>query len=489
MNRAIRRVGIALTVLILVLIGQLTYFQVVDAKKLANDDRNPRKSLDAYNRARGEILTAEGDVVARSVPVDDRTEFEYQREYPLGPLFAQIAGFQSYVVGNSGVEQSYDRVLTGREKQLDIGNLAGVLQGEQDTQNVVLSVRRDLQELAAARLEGRKGSVVVLDTKTGAVLAMYSNPTYDPQPLASHDTNVVNFAYSAYNDPAGDKPMLPRSYRETFPPGSTFKTVTSISALDAGIATPDRFFDPLSALPLPQSSTPLKNFGGGTCGGTMFEAFTSSCNVVFAQLGLELGNDFVPRMAACGVAANDAPPLDLEPGAVASVGPPAGSFDNDKPSFARAGIGQDPVRTTPLEMAMVAAGIANGGVIMTPYVAQQITDSTGTVLRDAAPTPWKTCTSPATANTVKDMMVNVVENGTGVGAQVAGTVVAGKSGTAETGIDRAVHAWFIAFAPANAPRYAVSVMIEGAPGINDEQTGGAVAAPIAGAMLEQALTR
>ncbi|MFI5046872.1 MAG: peptidoglycan D,D-transpeptidase FtsI family protein [Acidimicrobiia bacterium] len=491
MNRAIRRVGIAVTALILVLVAQLTYFQVVDAKRLANDPRNVRKQLDDFNRARGEILTAEGDVVARSVPVPANSDFDYQREYPLGGLFAQISGYQSFVVGNAGVEQRYDRVLTGREKKLDLGNLAGIIQGKQDTQNVVLSVRRDLQQLAADQLGGRKGSVVVLDVKTGAVLAMYSNPTYDPNPLASHDTQVVNDTFAVYKaDPAN--PMLPRSYREIFPPGSTFKTVTSISALDAGITTPDRFFPPLDALPLPQTNTPLRNFSGETCGGTMLQAFTISCNVVFAQLGLELGNDFVPRMANCGVAAGDAPPLDLTPSAVASVGPPAGSFDNDKPSFARAGIGQNPVAVTPLEMALVAAGIANGGVIMTPYVAQQITDADGTPLRDASPTPWKTCTSPATAGEVANMMVNVVNspNGTGTAAQIPGVLVAGKSGTAQTGIEGAApHAWFVAFAPAEAPRYAVSVMIESADGVSTEQTGGAVAAPIAGTMLQQALTR
>ena len=161
-----------------------------------------------------------------------------------------------------------------------------------------------------------------------------------------------------------------------------------------GITTPDTFYPERSSLELPQSNRPLQNFGGGSCGGTLFEAFTRSCNVVFAQLGLELGNDFVPRMADCGVAAGDGPPLDPEPGAEPSIGPPAGSFDDDKPSFARAGIGQDPVRVTPLEMAMVAAGIGNGGVMMVPHVAQQITDSDGNVLRDIAPEVWKTCTSP-----------------------------------------------------------------------------------------------
>lgn len=392
-------------------------------------------------------------------------------------------------MGNVGAENSYNKVLTGRDKTIDFANIGGVIRGNQDTQNVVLSLRNNLQQLAADQLDGRKGSIVLLDVKTGAVLAMFSNPTYNPTLLASHDTKLAGDANALYTaDP--QKPTLPRSYRELFPPGSTFKTVTSISALDAGIATPtDPVFPALESYLPPQAGTPIENFGGETCGGSLIQALTVSCNIVFAQLGVQLGNDFVPRMANCGVAAGDPPPLDLTPGAAASVGPPAGSFDNDKPSFARAGIGQDPVAATPLEMAMVAAAIGNGGTMMVPHVAAQITDADGKVLRDIAPEPWKTCTSPATARTLTDMMLQVVQNGTGTAAQIAGVGVAGKSGTAQTGIPGKVHAWFVAFAPAEAPQFAVSVMIEGETGINSEQTGGAVAAPLARAMLAGALGR
>jgi peptidoglycan glycosyltransferase len=487
-NRAIRRVGVAVTVLLLILVAQLTYFQVIDAKNLANDSRNVRSQLEEANRPRGAILTAEGDVVARSVPTPNDGDFKYQREYPLGGLFAQISGYQTFLQTNTGVEASYNRVLTGREKQVDLSNIGGVLQGKQDTQNVVLSVRRDLQQLAADQLEGRKGSIAVLDVKTGAVLAMYSNPTYEPAPLAGHDPKAVSEAFALYNlDPA--KPLLPRSYRELYPPGSTFKTVTSIAALDAGIVTPtEPVFDVRDSITPPQSGSPLFNFGGQPCGGNLIDAFRNSCNWVFAQLGLDLNEDFVPRMANCGVAAGDSPPLDLEPSAVASVGPPAGSFANDKPSFARAGIGQDPVAVTPLEMAMVAAAIGNGGTMMVPHVGAQITDADGKLLRTIDPEIWKTCTTAATE--VTNMMVQVVQspNGTGTRAQIDGVVVAGKSGTAQRGIGENPDAWFVAFAPAEAPQYAVAVLIEGAGG-NSEQTGGQVSAPLAGAMLARALGR
>ncbi len=381
MNRAIKRVGIAVVVLLLILVGQLSYFQVVDAKKLANDPNNVRSLLKEFNRSRGEIQTADGEVVARSVPSSVGDDFKFQRVYPTGGLFAQITGYQSLLGENTGVESTYNSVLTGRDKTLNLDNIGGVFSGKQDNQNVVLSLSKSLQQLAADQLDGRKGSIVVLDVKTGAVLAMYSNPTYDPNVLASHDTKAVNDASFLLNaDPA--KPLLPRSYAEIFPPGSTFKTVTSIASIDAGISTPDRVFPSSSSYLPPQTNQAIQNFGGDSCGGTMTEALVRSCNVVFAQLGFELGNDFVPRMANCGVAAGDPPPLDLaNPGAAASIGPPAGSFDDNKPSFALAGIGQGPVATTPLEMAMVAAAIGNGGVMMTPHVAAHITDTDGKVLR------------------------------------------------------------------------------------------------------------
>jgi peptidoglycan glycosyltransferase len=488
-NRSIRRVGVAVTILLLLLVAQLTYFQVVDASRLADDPRNVRGALEDYNRPRGQIITADGEVLARSVPVEGDSDFKFQREYPLGPLFAQITGYQSFVVGNTGVEASYNRVLTGREKEFDLGNVGDILQGKQDTQNVILSLRRDLQQLAVDQLGDSKGSIALLEVKTGQVLAMYSNPTFDPNPLAGHDTEQVNESFFLLNiDPA--KPMLPRAYRELFPPGSTFKTVTSISALDAGIVTPtDPVFPVRDSITPPQSSTPLFNFGGQACGGNLIQSFRQSCNWVFAQLGLDLAEDFVPRMANCGVQAGNPPPLDLDPSAVASVGPPAGSFADDKPSFARAGIGQDPVAVTPLQMALVAAGIGNGGVIMAPHVAREITDADGAPLRTIEPEPWLTCTNLGTATELTNMMIQVVENGTGTAARIADVTVAGKSGTAQTGIEGAnPHAWFMAFAPAEDPQFAVAVIVEGEGG-NSEQTGGQVAAPLARAMLQGALGR
>lgn len=484
MNRPIRRVGYAVTVLILLLIGQLTYLQVVDANNLAHDPRNVRGALKEYNRARGKILTADGELVATSIPTTG--DFKYVRFYPQGDLFAHTAGYQSFVnlVGSSGVEESYNKVLTGQDTSLQLSDLGNVLNGKSQTNDVVLSLRESAQKAAKDALGPNSGSVVVLDVQTGAVVAMYSNPSFDPNALSVHDTQEVQNSFNLIN--SGDKAALQRAYRERYPPGSTFKVVTSTAAIETGTAKPeDQIIDPVEGFKIPGTGTTLGNFGGETCGGTMEESLVISCNATFAKLGYDMGDAFAPAMQQCGI--QSAPPIDLSPAAVESVGPEVGA---DKARFALAGIGQGDVFTSPLQMALVAEGIANGGVIKEPHVVQEIRDADGKVVRTIGAKDWKTCTDAATANAVKDMMVDVVDHGTGTGASLAGQgiEVAGKTGTAQTAPGEFPHAWFIAFAPANAPRYAVSVIVEhGRAFGGDDATGGAIAAPIARQVLENLL--
>jgi peptidoglycan glycosyltransferase len=482
-NRAIRRVGSAVIVLILVLVAQLTYLQIIDAENLENDPLNVRSALRDANRPRGEIRTADGVVLARSVPVDDGTEFEYQREYPEGALFSQVVGYQSFVVGNTGVEKSYNDQLVGRDTELQIENLPDIVGGDQTVGNVVLSLRADMQRTAAEGLGFQRGSVVALDVQTGAILAMYSNPSFDPQPYASHDVKEAQSYAEALNaDP--NKPNLPRAYRERYPPGSTFKTVTTSVGLDDGVTTPDTVYPSVSSIPLPQSQNSLSNFGGRNCGGTLEESFINSCNTTFAQIGLDLGNAFVPGMARFGI--SETPPLDISPGAVPSVGPPPDSFEENQPLFAFAGIGQGDVATTPLQMALVAAGIANGGIIMTPHVGAEIRDANDDLVRRVDESEWKTATSATTAQAVASFMVQVVEQGTGTAAQIGGVTVAGKTGTAQAP-GGPPHAWFVAFAPAEAPTVAVAVLVERGGSAGDDATGGRLAAPIAADVLRVAL--
>jgi peptidoglycan glycosyltransferase len=326
--------------------------------------------------------------------------------------------------------------------------------------------------------------VVALDPSTGGVLAMYSNPTYDPNLLAGHDALVVDANFEALNaDP--NKPDLARTYREIYPPGSSFKTVTAGTALDDGVVTPETEFPSVSSITLPLTDgLQLENFGGQSCGGDLVESFTKSCNTTFAQIGLELGNAFVDGMRGFGV--YESPPLDLDPGAVASTGPPTSEFDHDDPEFALAGIGQGMVAVTPLEMALVASGIANGGVINQPHVAEEILDVDDVSVKRIGTDPWKRAMSASTALTVSEMMVSVVENGTGGAAAIPGVSVAGKTGTAQVDGGR-VHAWFVAFAPVEDPQVAVAVIVEGGGDVGSEATGGEVAAPIARAVIEAAL--
>jgi penicillin-binding protein A len=482
-NRAIGRVGVAIIVLLLLLVAQLTYLQIVDADNLAKDPRNVRGALRDANRPRGDIVTADGVVVARSTRVDDGTEFKYQRSYPEGPLYAQVVGYQSFVLGNIGVERNYNDQLAGHDSLLELKNVSSL--GEQNTGTVVLSIRDNVQKAAALALKGQRGSVVAINPRTGEVLALYSNPSYDPNPLTGHDTKAVNaFHKELVANP--DKPDLARAFRERYPPGSTFKTVTASVALEEGVATPDRAFPVLRELDLPQTDNTLKNFGGRSCGGTLAESFKSSCNTTFGQLGLDLADSFVPGMEQFGI--GEAPPIDVSPGAVPSIGPQANTFQDSQPLFAFAGIGQGDVTTTPLQMALVAAGLANDGVIMEPHVVKEILDAKGDSVRRIDDREWKTAVSPATADAVTAMMVTVVQGqgGTGTSARIAGVTVAGKTGTAQAPNNK-VHAWFVAFAPAENPTIAVAVIVEGGGNAGNEATGGAVAAPIAAAVIRAAL--
>jgi peptidoglycan glycosyltransferase len=347
---------------------------------------------------------------------------------------------------------------------------------------VVLSLTQAAQTAARDALGGQRGTVVALDVTTGAVLAMYSNPSFNPGGLAVHDTQFVQNVFNAIN--SGDKPALQRAYRDRYSPGSTFKVVTSKSAIEAALARPDDpVFPQQDGFKIPGTITTLANFGNETCGGTLRESLIASCNATFAQLGYQLNDAFPPAMDQCGI--DSVPPIDLAPTAIPSVGPRVGE---DKARFALAGIGQGDVFTSPLQMALIAAGIGHGGVIMKPHVVKEIQNSDGKTVRTIGAEPWKTCMSPETANALTGMMVDVVNQGTGVNAQINGVEVAGKTGTAQTGVaGENPHAWFIAFAPANAPKYAVAVIVEHGGNFGNEATGGQVAAPMAKKVLETLL--
>ena len=482
MNRQIRIAGIGLIVLFLLLFFQINYLQVVRASSLDHNHLNSRLALAKFTTKRGDIISADGVVLAHSVPTTD--SLKWLRTYPTNDLFGQVTGYVSFTYGLEGAERSFDADLTGANSPLQIPHSLRDLTVKQDkSQTVTLTLSNKLQQLAKAQLGSRKGAVVALDPATGAILALWSNPSFDPNPLAVHDQNAVRGYWQAENTNP-DQPLLAASFRRRFFPGSTFKTITSSAVFDK---QPDLALKPyptLSALPLPQTGgQSLRNFGGEVCGGLLPDLFRVSCNTGFAQIGIDLGG---PALAgeATSFGFDQTPPLDL-PEVAQSYFPPGSSFVHDIPGLAKSAIGQQNVQAVPLSMALVAAAIAHGGVIMKPHILDRVSNSQGQVVRTYQPAPWITATSAATATQMTQLMISVVQAGTGTSAQIPGIEVAGKTGTAQTG-NNTIHAWFVCFAPASQPKVAVAVLVENQPATN-EATGGAIAAPIAKAVLQAAL--
>ena len=483
MNKQIRGLGVVLIALFIVLFGFLNYWQVVGADDLNDHPANTRAVVRDFTRERGAIQSADGVVLARSV--DSNDDFKLQREYPEGALFGPITGYFSFSFGTDGVERTYNALLTGRDQKLELRRLGDFLLDKERTANVTLTLTKRLQQVATQALGNRRGAVVALDPRDGAVLAMVNFPSYDPTALAGHNQESVRAAWDLLNA-AEERPLLPRSYRERYFPGSTFKVVTAATALNNGRTPTDPVYPSLTSLLLPNTRNQrLSNFGGARCGGNIAEGLRVSCNSVFAQLGLDLGGPVL----ADGTNAfgfNQRPPLDL-PNAATSFFPDGEALDKDKPALAKSAIGQQDVAASPLQMALVAAAIANNGTAMTPHVLQEARDSEGRVVERFRPKPWVQAVPPEVAVQMRDMMIDVVARGTGRRGAIPGVQVAGKTGTAQTGRDTS-HAWFITFAPADAPTVAVAVILENQSNVN-EVTGGVDAAPVARAVVQAALAQ
>jgi peptidoglycan glycosyltransferase len=477
MNRNIRRLGIALMVSFAALFVQLNYVQVVQAHKLANAPGNSRLITQQFSRPRGVIQTADGIVIARSQPSND--DLKFLRQYPEGPLYSQITGYDSFIYGTDGVEQTYNNLLTG--KNLPIRHLSDLLTSRQTTGNLTLTISDVLQHAAQSALGTKKGSVVVLNPTTGAVLAMYSNPGYDPTPLASHDTNIERTAWGLYQlDP--NQPMLARAYRRDYFPGSTFKIITSAAVFDHNPPLATKNYPVVSQINLPLATQPLHNFASESCGGTLPDLLKVSCNTGFAQVGLDLG---APSLAAEAQAFgfDQLPPIDL-PRPASSAFPPVGFYKNNTPQLAFSAIGQGNVAATTLQMALVGAAIANGGMIMTPHVLGSVRDNQGNILSTYSPKPWLQATSASTADQVRTLMEGVVQpGGTAPDLNLPNVVVAAKTGTAQTGTNL-TNDWMVAFAPANGAKIVVAVTVPNQPA---SATGDSVSGPIAKALLLAAL--
>jgi peptidoglycan glycosyltransferase len=463
---------------------QLNVVQVLRAEEYNDNPENTREIVRDFSRPRGSIISADGTVLARSVEVDGR--FERQREYPTGDLFGPITGWFSFNAGADGVEQEYNDELAGRTAASSVEDVADLFVDEERTGDVVLTMHTAVQQVARDALGGRRGSVVAIDPRNGNILALWSNPSFDPTPLSSVDQRVARDSRALLlADP--DKPLLARSYRETFFPGSTFKIVTGSAGLQSGLVTAGRPVYPVrSGYVPPGTDTPIRNFGGGSCGGDLVQGLEVSCNTVFAEMAVDVGGDGLVRTAeAFGF--NSAPPIDLPEAAASPIGT-TDDFGGNPHIVAQTGIGQNDVTSTPLQMAMAAGAIANGGVVMRPHVMAEIRDDEGDVVRAYRARPWRTALPPDQAAVMRDAMVNVVANGTATRLAVPGVPTAGKTGTAQVGTTSDLsHTWIVGFAPADAPRVAIAVIVENVPGGGSEATGGRVAAPIGQQVLQSAL--
>ncbi len=481
MNDAIRRVSTVAIVLLLALMVAATNIQVREAPSLNADGRNVRSIYREFGVSRGPIIV-DGKSVVSSVPSDDA--FGYQRTYTDGPLFSHVTGYFSIVFGRDGIERAENEVLNGTADSFFLRRMQDLVTGHQQRGgSVELTLSRKLQEVATEALGDQRGAVVALDVRTGAVLAMVSTPTYDPARLAKHSSSKVNDAYQELL--ADDShPLRNRATSSVYPPGSTFKVLTAAAALESGAYQADTVIPAPDTFTLPQSTSVLQNFGGSRCSPageqTLADALRISCNTAFAMLGDEVGQEQLRETAeAFGFNERSSVPIP-----VAASRIPA---DLTAPELALSSIGQMDIAATPLQMASVAQAIANGGDRLEPYLVERVRDANLDVVSEADPSSAGRAVSGTTARALTEMMVGVVESGSGTAARIPGVGVAGKTGTAQTTKDAAPHAWFMGFAPADSPQIAVAVLVENGGSMGSEATGGAVAAPIARKVLEAGL--
>ncbi|MBX9150510.1 peptidoglycan D,D-transpeptidase FtsI family protein [Rhodococcus qingshengii] len=483
MNTPLRRVAMAVMVMVVALLANATYVQVIKADDLRADPRNSRVLLDEYSRQRGQI-SASGQVLAASRATDDR--YKYLREYPNPYPYAPVTGFYSMQYGSAGLERTEDPILNGSDNRLFSQRFFDLVSGRDPRGgNVVTTLNPAMQQVAYDQLtsKGYTGSVVAIEPSTGRILTMVSTPSYDPNLLASHDGAETTKAWDELNADPND-PLVNRAISQTYPPGSTFKVLTTAAALGNG-ATPD---DQLTAAPqitLPGTSTTLENYNGSTCGpnptASLRDAFARSCNTAFVELGIKDGADAIKDEASAfgiGIGPNTpAIPLPVADSTVGDI--------SDDAALGQTSIGQRDVAVTPLENAVIAATVANGGVRMQPNLISQLQAPDLTDLSTPSPVSMGQAISPAVAATLTDLMIGS-ENFTGGDGKIPGVQIASKTGTAEHGVnprETPPHAWYIAFAPAQNPTVAVAVIVENGGDRGLAATGGSVAAPIGRAVI------
>jgi peptidoglycan glycosyltransferase len=466
--------------MIFALLGNLTYFAAAREPTLQAEPANTRTVYQEFDRQRGQIL-AGTTVIADTVPSavgDER--FERQRVYPEGSLYAHITGFYSFVYGTRGVENSYDSYLAGSDDAQWMQTLRDLWEGRVPAgANVQTTIDPVLQQVAAQQLGSSKGAAVVLDPATGAIKALVSTPSYDPNRLAGHDFEAMAAEWAALTaDP--DKSMLNRAAREVYPPGSTAKLITAAAALAAGY-TPETMIDTPSSIQLPNSNNWLPNASACGNGQQSFSfALAMSCNTSFANIGRDLGAEKLRQQAELfGFNSTHLDDLGDAASRYLTSLNDQGELVVEYPDDAQvmmAAMGQWDVAASPLQMAMVVAAIVNDGVRQEPYVVSQVTAASDQQLlyqHVAQPTQAMTVEH---AQTLRQMMTGVVQWGTGTAAALPGVVMGGKTGTAEWQAGQAPYSWYVAYALD--PAVVVAVFIESADVAATDMASGALVGPM-----------
>ncbi|WP_433372663.1 peptidoglycan D,D-transpeptidase FtsI family protein [Actinoplanes sp. CA-142083] len=475
MNAPLRRAGVVILVLFGLLFANLNWVQAYKADDYRTSDYNRRVVVAQYERPRG-VIEADGKGLAENKATDDT--LKYLRVYPKKEVYAPVIGYRPVSLGATGIENSENDFLSGESDTLFADRVKDMFTGNNTGGgNVVLSLSTKAQETAWKEMVNNergvtKGAAVAIDPRTGAIQAMVSMPSYDPNPLVSHDEKA---AAAAYNKLIKDKdqPLLNRATQETLPPGSTFKVIDSAAALSNG-------YTPSTEIPAgstyKESGAVIHNAEDEVCPGgevTLKEALTESCNTGFAKLGVKLGRDKVVGMAKAFGFEDDKltvgnlkenTGLPVAASRTGDIANPDGSVD--KGALAQSSIGQRDVRMTTMQGALMAATVANGGKQMRPYLVQKLLGPDRRTIYSANPTTLRTPITDSVAADLKDMMVSVVENGTGKKAKISGFDVGGKTGTAQNAVGADPHGWFIGFAfnDKGEAVSAVCVMLENVPG-------------------------
>lgn len=485
MNKELKRVSTVVLLMFISLFISTTVIQVVSSDTLKADGRNSRTLYASYSAERGPILV-DGEPIAYSQPADD--QYKFQRVYANGPLYAPITGYLTLNQGNTGLESTLNSYLSGTSNNQFFDQVNAIITGQTPKGAAVeLTIDPVIQQAAWDALGDYQGAVIAIDPKTGAILAMVSKPTFDPNALAVRDSEAVIAAYDALlADPTG--PLFNRTLAGALdPPGSTFKLVVAAAALESGSYTGDSAFPNPASLQLPQSSDSIQNATRQQCGGsgdtvTIATALRLSCNIPFAELGAELGYRAILDQAnKFGFNEKVTVPLTSTPSVYPRV--------LDAPQTMLSAFGQSDVRASPLQMAMVSMAIANGGEIMQPNLVESIVSSDLRPIETFEPKIFRQAISQQTAATMTDLMVAAVSNGVAGNARIDGVNVAGKTGTAENGADDPYSLWFTGFAPAEDPQVVVAVVVQNGGGLGQSGGSNDIPAPIGRKVLEAVLNK